>query len=188
MRKVYFLSSMNDQTILTNSNNKNDLAANELGSPSINNNQLPEKLRPNSSPSKLSYPQNIRERFIHWKFYGSGIVESTRTFFFGHPRPPDRAIHPSAHNYYLDIIYNYGFIAIIPLIGLLSYLIFSIIKFREHVFSDRKYMIYIFAIFIVFILENSLKVGLRQPYPGIFSFFILGLFQARLDRIADKTC
>ena len=35
------------------------------------------------------------------------------------------------------------------------------------------------VLFLV-VIDNSLKVGLRQPYPGILTFFLWGLLLARL--------
>ena len=41
--------------------------------------------------------------------------------------------------------------------------------------------------FYLFFVENMLKVGLRQPYPGILSYFIWGLliFRVRSLTAAD---
>jgi undecaprenyl pyrophosphate phosphatase UppP len=35
------------------------------------------------------------------------------------------------------------------------------------------------------LIENMLKVGLRQPYPGIVGFFIWGLLLARLSALEE---
>ncbi|MEN6617058.1 MAG: hypothetical protein ABFD12_10920, partial [Syntrophorhabdus sp.] len=47
---------------------------------------------------------------------------------------------------------------------------------------DRLLLAAALGTFVVFIVDNSLKVGLRQPYPGILGFFLLGLLQARISR------
>jgi hypothetical protein len=39
------------------------------------------------------------------------------------------------------------------------------------------------VLFILFV-DNSLKVGLRQPYPGIISFFLWGVLLSRLSNQA----
>jgi hypothetical protein len=51
-------------------------------------------------------PKNIAERFGIWQFYIYGIIENPKTFLFGHRLRPDRSKYPSAHNYYLDLVYN----------------------------------------------------------------------------------
>jgi hypothetical protein len=45
----------------------------------------------------------------------------------------------------------------------------------------------IVVLFLV-IPDNLLKVGMRQPYPGIITFFLWGLLLARLEslRMAGK--
>jgi uncharacterized RDD family membrane protein YckC len=36
------------------------------------------------------------------------------------------------------------------------------------------------VVLIVLFVDNSLKVGLGQPYPGIISFFLWGILLSRL--------
>jgi hypothetical protein len=36
------------------------------------------------------------------------------------------------------------------------------------------------------LVETMLKVGLRQPYPGIVGFFIWGLLLARLSALEER--
>lgn len=51
----------------------------------------------------------IKSRLSYWKFYGGEVTKDVKTFFFGNAQPMSRAKHASAHNYYLDLIYNFGF-------------------------------------------------------------------------------
>ena len=64
-------------------------------------------------------PNNIKERFVYWEFYGKGIFENPKIFIFGHANRPDRNMYPSAHNYYLDLIYHFGAISMLPFIYLI---------------------------------------------------------------------
>lgn len=135
-----------------------------------------------SLTTTLSSPKDLTERLRQWEFYGRGIISGTREFFFGHPYPPDRRVHPSAHNYYLDLLYNFGFFALLPLLILLVYTGILTYRCRSILRTDRFLLAAVLSVFVMFLIDNSLKVGLRQPYPGIFGFFLLGFLQARFSR------
>lgn len=66
----------------------------------------------------------MTDRYKQWSEYIEGITESRQTFLFGHSIRPDRARSSSAHNYYLDIWYNFGLIAIVPVVLLIAYTLF----------------------------------------------------------------
>lgn len=132
--------------------------------------------------SEMSAPQNMTERLRQWEYHGTGIIAGFKEFFFGHSYRPDRRIHPSAYNYYLDILYNFGLLALLPLLLLLIHTAWFAYRCRASLKVDRYLLSSVLAVFVVFIVDNFLKVGLRQPYPGIFGFFLLGLLQARLVR------
>ncbi|MEN6318167.1 MAG: hypothetical protein ABFD82_05380 [Syntrophaceae bacterium] len=136
----------------------------------------------NKLASEASSPHNLGERFKRWKFHITGSVSGFKEFFFGHPTRPDRTVHPSAYNYYLDVLYNFGFLALLPLLLLLVYTAWGIYLCRTALRVDRLLLAAALGTFVVFIVDNSLKVGLRQPYPGILGFFLLGLLQARISR------
>lgn len=113
----------------------------------------------------------LLDRLKDWKFYGIGIFSNIKTFLFGHQTIPDRQKHRSAHNYYLDLTYNHGFLALIPLISLLIYTVLRIYRLRKNILDNPYLLVLVYVVLIIFLFDNSLKVGLRQPYPGIVSFF-----------------
>lgn len=130
---------------------------------------------------KATTPGSTGRRLEQWSFYGHGSLSSAKEFLFGHANPPDRKKHPSAYNYYLDIIYNFGFVAFLPVLYLL-------IRTGRFVYSRKKYLkkepallAGVLAIIFIFLIDNFWNVGLRQPYPGIFGFFILGYMQAQIS-------
>lgn len=142
--------------------------------------QWQNKLSTILSYSKTTEPALNEGRMDHWNFYARGIVESPRTFFLGHATPPDRNRHPSAHNYWLDALYNFGAIATLPLITLLLVTIRQLWRQRAAVLS-RPMLLGPAMALLYLLAENMLKVGMRQPYPGIITFFIWGLLIARLQ-------
>lgn len=122
-------------------------------------------------------------RRAHWRFYASAVVESPKALFLGHATPPDRELHPSAHNYWLDVMYNFGLASALPLIILLFATIRWLWKGRKYVLSSPMLLGTAIAALYLLLFENMLKVGMRQPYPGIITFFIWGLLIARLQRL-----
>lgn len=136
----------------------------------------------NRLAEEISSPRSFMKRFEQWEFHGKGIVAGSKEFFFGHAYRPDREDHPSAYNYYLDLLYNFGIIALLPLLLLLINSAWLAYKYRVLFRIDRFLLAAASGVFVLFIVDSFLKVGLRQPYPGIFGFFLLGLLQARLAR------
>jgi hypothetical protein len=125
-------------------------------------------------------PAGGEKRMTHWHFYANGLVESPRAFFLGHATPPDRLQHPSAHNYWLDALYNFGAISMLPLIILLLATVQWTWRKRRDVLSSPVLLGTTMAALYLVLFENMFKVGMRQPYPGIITFFIWGLLIARL--------
>ena len=134
------------------------------------------------TPSQL-IPKNIKERFKYWEYYAENIVTSPAIFLFGHSEPPDRVQYPSAHNYYLDVIYNFGILAILPMLWVMYEIISMLHKYRSSVFASSGLVSLSAVVLFLLLIDNSFKVGLRQPYSGIFTFFLLGVLLSRLYEI-----
>jgi Ca2+/Na+ antiporter len=123
---------------------------------------------------------NVSLRMTTWRFYINGILHDVETLLLGHAKRPPREKFPSAHNYYLDLTYNFGFIAAIPILGLLVITIRGLIRNRKFIFSTPHMQGLTLVTLFLVLVDNSLKVGLRQPYPGIITFFLWGLLLSRL--------
>src|SRR5690606_290620 len=130
--------------------------------------------------------KDIKERLIYYSHYWNGITESLNQFLFGHEERPDRLTAPSAHNYYLDLVYNFGVISLLPFLYLILYTIKNIyINIRHHAPSLELLALAGLVLFFV-LIDNSLKVGFRQPYPGIIMFFLWGVLLGRLTHLSDR--
>ncbi|WP_074576758.1 hypothetical protein [Polaromonas sp. JS666] len=123
-------------------------------------------------------PVNIRERLGDWKMYGSWITESPRTLLFGHVSPPAREVRTSAHNWYLDFTYNFGLISLLPFLALIAYTARLVWRWRASLPEEVLWCAGIVAFLVL--VDSSFKVTLRQPYSGIFAFFLWGLLLSRL--------
>lgn len=131
-------------------------------------------------------PNNLKERFPYWEFYMEGVIESPKTFLFGHQTRPDRGKYPSAHNYYLDLIYHFGVISLLPFIYLILLTIRSSWQaIITGMITPSLAMFIIVVGFFVF-ADNFLKVSFRQPYPGMMMFFIWGVLLTKLSMVQNS--
>ncbi len=123
----------------------------------------------------------LESRLYVWDYYWEGIAEDYETFLFGHVDRPDRYHIPSAQNYILDLMYNYGLLSVIPFIVFIGVTVKKIVTvLRSRSMSvDLLALSGLVSLFVVGV--NFLTVGLRQPYAGICMFFLWGLLLARLD-------
>lgn len=121
------------------------------------------------------YLNNLVERSVYWKFYLSEIFDNFRSFWLGHVKAPDRSQFPSAHNYYLDFIYNFGFLAVLPLLGLVAFTVYSAIRNTLRIWASSQILGMVGVVLFLLLADNMMKVGMRQPYPGIITFFLWGI-------------
>lgn len=127
---------------------------------------------------------NIVKRLDYWHIYLSGITSDIKTFLFGNFERLDRVTFPSAHNYYIDLVYNFGIVSILPIL----YLIMKTIKLiYQYIKNNNKYdldlIVLIGLVLFSIFIDNSLKVSFRQPYPGIIMFFLWGVLISRLSSV-----
>lgn len=133
-----------------------------------------------SDDTDIAMPFNVVERLEYWKFYSDSILSDARTTALGHSVPPDRSKYRSAHNYYLDFAYNFGIIALLPLLALIVATFRGLWRKRTSLFSSP-FLLGLASIVLFLVLpDNLLKVGMRQPYPGILTFFLWGLLLGSL--------
>jgi hypothetical protein len=136
--------------------------------------------------SAYEAPPNISERIHYWKYYVENITSSTKIFLLGHIEPPDRVKYPSAHNYYLDFTYNFGVLALLPLFAVLAYVLIMLYRIRREIYASPGLIGLSFVVLVLIFVDNSLKVGLRQPYSGIFTFFLMGMLISRFSEVNTK--
>lgn len=132
---------------------------------------------------KINIPPNIVIRIYYWHTFIVKIVTSPKILLFGSNEIPDRSEYPSAHNYYIDYIYHFGLIALFPVLVLLSYTVTMICRVRNKIFCLPELTGLSCVTMFLLLIDNSLKVGLRQPYSGIFTFFLWGLLLSRLSAL-----
>jgi hypothetical protein len=126
-------------------------------------------------------PDNVQERIGDWKRFGGGILEEPKTILVGHAEPMPREVRSSAHNWYIDTAYTFGVVGVLPVLGLLFYSGLLCWSYRRSLPPQTWWLVSI--VFYLVVIDSNFKVTLRQPYPGIFAFFMWGLLLARLDEI-----
>ena len=128
-------------------------------------------------------PDNFQERLKIWHFYGNRIIQSYGTVFFGHTISIDRNIVKSAHNYYIDIVYNFGIISLLPMLVLVGYTFNLVRKCKSNLSLGTKW--HAFVVFYLVLIDANFKATLYQPYSGIFTYFLWGLLLSRLHRTRE---
>ena len=123
---------------------------------------------------------NLIDRVHIWKWYASHILSSSQAILIGNPTKPFRDQYPSAHNYYLDLVYNFGLLSLIPMMTVIVITFKKILMLKATFFKDPL-SVGLVLVLIFLLAENLIKVGLRQPYPGIITFFLWGLLLSRLS-------
>lgn len=129
-------------------------------------------------PGTLS---NMNSRREIWRFYAGQLTSNWSSLLLGQNRPPERAQWPSAHNYYLDFAYNFGLIAGLPLIALLLATGWMTAKSLPRLLGSPAMLGLAMVVCLLLLGDNMVKVSLRMPYAGIFTFFVWGLLLARLS-------
>lgn len=123
-------------------------------------------------------PLNVQERFGDWRLFGAGIVESGKTMLVGHPRPMPREIRSSPHNWYIDMAYTFGLVSLLPIFGLMAYTVY-LCWTRKAALPSQTWWLAVIVAYLV-IVDSNFKVTLRQPYPGIFAYFLWGMLLTRI--------
>jgi hypothetical protein len=128
-------------------------------------------------------PGNMAQRVSDWKLYGGWITESPRSLVFGHTKPPSREVITSAHNWYLDLVYNFGLVGLLPVAALVGLTARKVWQQRKSLPAEIWWLAGMTAFMVL--VDSSFKVTLRQPYPGIFIYFLWGLLFAHLQGADD---
>jgi hypothetical protein len=132
---------------------------------------------------RVELPRHMGTRITYWKFYGKEVFSSGTSLLLGHSSSPNKTQYPSAHNYYLDFVYNFGLIALLPLVGLIIATMVMICRSWEDIVVSPPLLGLVCAVLFLLFVDNFFKVGMRQPYPGIITFFLWGILLARLSRV-----
>ena len=126
---------------------------------------------------------SLQQKFRDWAYYGAGVFESPKVFLFGHQSRPDRRLHPSASNYYLDLLYNFGAVSLLPFL----YLIFATLRkcWKAHKVKQMKpsLLMLMMVVFFFILIDNFLHMSFRQPYSGMIIFFLWGLLLSEISNI-----
>lgn len=129
-------------------------------------------------------PPNVQERFDDWRLFGSRIIETPRALVVGRPEPMPREIRTSPHNWYLDIAHTFGLVGLLPIVLLISYTIRFLWANRTDLPGELRWLAAIVAFLVL--IDSNFKVTLRQPYPGIFAFFLWGMLLQQLKTVHSR--
>jgi hypothetical protein len=146
-----------------------------------------DRFSPEATLGLTALPPWISERLALWAYFFSGTFDSLPSFLIGHAVPTQRSTHPSALNYWLDAAFNFGIVALMPLLLLLMSTLRMLWRGRGRIPRDASLFGLALAVIYLLLFVNMLKVGMRQPYPGIITFFLWGVLVARLRISGDAS-
>jgi O-antigen ligase len=127
-------------------------------------------------------PTNWRERFEDWFMYARRVVSEPRVVLVGAAAPHDRSVRTSAHNCFIDFLYNFGVVGLSPIFVLIAYTVFQLLRKRRRIWPDRSLFALCIAVVLAALVGSLFKVTLRQPYSGITAFFLWGVLLHSLRR------
>ncbi len=136
---------------------------------------------------ELHFPPNVMERIDYWDFYLNKVLERWDFFLLGNPGVLDREQFPSAHNYYLDMLYHFGFVALLPVLGLIFATGWMVFSARRSIRSHFNLVGLLVVVVFLVGIDNMLKVGMRQPYSGIITFFLWGILISALSGLKYRS-
>tara|TARA_B100000963_G_scaffold187057_1_gene162721 strand:+ start:7770 stop:9029 length:1260 start_codon:yes stop_codon:yes gene_type:complete len=124
-------------------------------------------------------PANINLRIEIYKKYYEEILDNKKILLIGDKEGYLDKIFKSSHNLILDIIYKFGLILVIPYLYLFFLIFFRLISLNKK--SNDFYSL--LFVLVVIVIENFFKVSLKQPYPGIISFYLIGYYLKKTSYI-----
>jgi hypothetical protein len=85
---------------------------------------------PMQAPPKVTLP-GLHQRLALGQLYISKLIDNPRWLAFGDPASIQRRIAPSAHNYFLDLVANFGLLEIVPTIALIFITLYRLIASKK---------------------------------------------------------
>ena len=126
----------------------------------------------------------LKYKINYYQTYYLEITKNINNFLFGSNAVGELYNNISGiFNYYLDFIYNFGFLAITPLFALIFLTIRNTYKTRKLLILDKYNLSLFLIILIILFIDSFLKVSLKQPYIGIIIYFIWGVYYSRIKNL-----
>jgi hypothetical protein len=133
--------------------------------------------------TKKSTLPGLHQRFALGQLYLSRLIENPRWLVFGQPSRTERHVTPSAHNYFLDFLTNFGLLGLAPTIALIFLTTHKLVTHKDIRLPLAYGSLALVGVLLFWVIfHNFLTVALRQPFPGILIFFLWGLLLSRLEK------
>ncbi len=115
-----------------------------------------------------------------WQYHFHGATSDLQTLLLGHLERPPRSEYPSAYNYYLGVVYNFGLVSILPLVWGICYTAIAVFRTRMTLLKAPGMLAFSAVLGYSLFVQSSVSVAMQQPYSAIFIFFIWGVYLSRL--------
>ncbi len=129
---------------------------------------------------KLFY-YSAEYRYQSYVIFLEEIFKNFKNFFLG--SNVNNLIYlevPGIFNYYLDFIYNFGFLSLLPIIALIYITIkYSFDSKNKINFNFENTLFFSLFLYMTFI-DSNLQVAFKQPYAGVILYFYWGLYISKI--------
>ena len=123
-------------------------------------------------------------RISWYQLYFSEIIKTPESFLLGSNINNELYKNlPGIFNYYLDFIYNFGFLSIIPLLILIFLTLKKTYNLRKFFYNNHTNLGLFFVFLLILFVDSFLKVSLKQPYIAIIVFFTWGVYYSHLKKL-----
>ncbi|MAX53917.1 MAG: hypothetical protein CL537_00060 [Alcanivoracaceae bacterium] len=120
---------------------------------------------------------NLASRVEMWGYYLDEVTATWKTVLFG---VMEDSPYPSAHNYFLDYSYAFGLVGLLPVLCLIFLTAYWVLGRWRQVWASQELLALVGVLACLVLVDNMLKVGLRQPYSGILTFYLWGLLIVKM--------
>lgn len=121
-----------------------------------------------------------------WENHLETIRKHPQILLVGHSHISERGNAASPHNYYLDFIYNFGLVGLLPVLALIVFTAYKTWAGFKQVICNSNLLYPLLSIVFLLFIENIFYMGLKQPYPGILSFFLWGVYLSRINQLKKE--
>ncbi len=132
-------------------------------------------------------PLHVAERVAYWRMFSSASLSSAGGLLWGHSAQIDPQVATSAHNYYLDLVYNFGLIALLPLAWLMLRTAGLVRQRWYDILRSPPFLGLAGVMLFLMTMDNGMRVSLRIPYNGVVTYFLWGVLLAHLAGTAVPT-
>jgi hypothetical protein len=121
-----------------------------------------------------------------WRRHFEVIFRDASSLLLGNAETGETPGFLQSPNYYVELIQNFGLISFVPFALFFIHTLRRLWSMVKENLLDAPLAGLVYVLFFLLCIDNSMRASLRQPYSGVFTFFIWGLSLSRLSSHSGK--